>query len=297
MAVVLAHLGPEGTYAEMAALCFAHFLRQQEESKIEYLPCATIAKTLHCVAEAKADWAIVPVENSIGGSVPMTLDTLWPLENLTIHQALVLPIAHGLLSHSDDLDHIRSVASHPQALAQCRIWLDTYLPQAERISMNSTTEVLAQLGNDRSLAAIASPRAAALHHIPIQAHPINDNLENCTRFWVLNRQPLSSGSQTSLGFSLYANVPGALVKALQAFGDRRINMSRIESRPTQRSLGDYLFFIDLEDNAQSPSVQAALNSLTDVTENLRVLGSYDIWNLKPDQLTQILSQMVDPSAS
>jgi prephenate dehydratase len=296
MAVSLAHLGPAGTYAEMAALCFGKILRQQEQQEIDYLPCATIAKTLHCVAGSEADWAIVPVENSIGGSVSMTLDTLWPLDNLTIHQALVLPIAHGLLSHNANLDEIHSVASHPQALAQCRIWLDRYLPHAERIAMNSTTEVLAQLGADNSLAAIASPRAAALHRIPIQAHPINDNLENCTRFWAINRRPLSTGSQTSLGFSLYANAPGALVKALQAFGDRRINMSRIESRPTQRSLGDYLFFIDLEDNAHSPSIQAALSSLTGITENLRVLGSYDIWTLTPDDLTEVLSQGSDISS-
>ena len=276
MAVSIAHLGPAGTYTEVAALNLAHMLQEQGETEIQRIACSTIDQTLYCVDRGDADWAIVPVENSIGGSVPITLDTLWQLENLTIHHALILPIAHGLLSHSPDLSQIRSVASHPQALAQCRIWLDTHLPQAERIPMNSTTEILTQLPDDQELAAIASPRAAQLHQIPVKAHPINDNLENCTRFWAINRQPLTQGSRTSLVFSTYANVPGALVKILQAFAERRINMSRIESRPTQKSLGDYLFFIDIEDNANSANVRAALESITDIAENLRVLGSYDL---------------------
>lgn len=275
MTLSIAHLGPAGTYTEMAALVFAEILEKRTQQAVNCLPCATIEKSLRCAADGTADWAIVPVENSIGGSVPITLDTLWQLENLTIHHTLVLPIAHGLLSHSTDLSQIRSVASHPQALSQCREWLEANLHQAERITMNSTTEALSQLAADPKMAAIASSHAAALHNVPIQAHPINDNLENHTRFWIVNREPLTPGSHASIGFSLYANVPGALVKALQAFAERRINLSRIESRPTQRSLGDYLFFIDIEDNAKSANVRAALGSIADIAENIRVLGSYE----------------------
>ncbi len=281
MASSIAHLGPAGTYTEMAALDFARVLGQQGHPDMTCHPCATIAETLHWVAEGKADWAVVPVENSIGGSVPMTLDTLWGLESLTIQYALILPIAHGLLTYNTDLSQIQTVASHPQALAQCQRWLDVNLPQATRVPMNSTTEALQQLPEDMGLAAIASCRAAELHNIPVRAYPINDFDGNCTRFWVINRDPLVGGSHTSMGFSLYANVPGALVKALQAFADRGLNMSRIESRPTKRSLGDYLFFIDIEDSAESPALQAAIASTVDITENLRVLGSYDILECQP----------------
>jgi prephenate dehydratase len=273
----IAHLGPAGTYAEMAALTYAR--HQTPPTEFKLLAFRSIPITLQAVATGEADVAVVPVENSVEGSVSATLDTLWQLEPLQIRQALILPIAHALISTAEQLDQVRVVQSHPQALAQCQTWLQTYLPQAQLIAMNSTSEALQHIQDQPGMAAIASRRAAELYQLPILAFPINDSPGNCTRFWVVSPQPSPGGAMTSLALSLRHNEPGALVQPLQVLSERHLNMSRIESRPTKRSLGEYLFFIDLEANAQSPEVQAALERIEALTEHLRFLGSYDVVDL------------------
>ncbi|GAB4385472.1 MAG: prephenate dehydratase [Elainellaceae cyanobacterium] len=280
MAISIAHLGPSGTYAESAALAYAEWLGQQTGEKIELYPCPSIAQTLRTAAAGEVEFAVVPVENSIEGSVTVTLDTLWQLDALRVQRALVLPILHALLSSASIITAIQTVYSHPQALAQCQGWLEKYLPHAQLIPTNSTTEALEYLDKDPTTGAIASQRAAQLYNLPVLAHPINDHPDNCTRFWVLNLQPLSQGSHTSLAFSLPANTPGALVQPLQIFAKRKINLSRIESRPTKRSLGEYLFFIDIEASIGSDSVRSALQELQTCTETLKILGSYDIMQMK-----------------
>ncbi|MEX0267977.1 prephenate dehydratase [Leptolyngbyaceae cyanobacterium UHCC 1019] len=275
MAVSIAHLGPSGTYAEAAALVYSNWLTQNFHQ--ESLLCAypSIAQTLHAVALKQADLAIVPIENSIEGSVTTTLDTLWILDTLQIQRALVLPISHALMSHANEITSIQTIYSHPQALAQCQSWLEQHRPTAQLIPTNSTTEALQQLEADRQAGAISSQRAALLYKVPILAHPINDHPDNCTRFWVLGLHSSLGGNHTSLAFSVY-DAPGALVKPLDIFAQKGINLSRIESRPTKRSLGDYLFFIDLEADARQDTVQSALAELRHHTDTLKVLGSYDI---------------------
>lgn len=276
MPLSIAHLGPSGTYAESAALACVQLLRAQTGEEAILCPYPSIIQTLHSVAAQQTQLAVVPVENSIEGGVGVTLDTLWQLDNLQIQQALVLPISHGLLSCADRLEQIQVVYSHPQALAQCQGWLTQYLPSAQMVPANSTTEALQYLDQDSTTAAISSPRAAQLYNLPVLAYPINDHPDNCTRFWVLGPQESTIGGHTSLAFSIPANIPGALAKALQLFAERHLNLSRIESRPTKRSLGDYLFFVDIEDSLQSPSVQSALEELKGYTETLKVFGSYQI---------------------
>lgn len=273
--ISIAHLGPSGTYAEAAALAYANWLSQMGQEAL-LCPYPSIAQSLRATAQGQAHLAVVPVENSIEGSVAMTLDTLWQLDTLQIQQALVLPISHALLSGAEDLAAIRTVYSHPQAIAQCQGWLERFLPSVQLIACNSTTEALEHLDEDRTSAAIASTRAAQLYNLPVLAHPINDYPDNCTRFWVAGLQPSTGGTHTSLAFSVPANVPGALVKPLQVFASRGINLSRIQSRPTKRSLGDYLFFIDLEADASLPSVQSAIAELAEHTETLKIFGSYKI---------------------
>ncbi len=275
MAVSIAHLGPSGTYAEAAALVYSNWLTQNFHQESLLCPYPSIAQTLKAVASKQADLAIVPVENSIEGSVTMTLDTLWTLDNLQIQRALILPISHALMSHANELESIQTVYSHPQALAQCQAWLEHHHPEAQLIPTNSTTEALQRLEDDVSAGAISSQRAALLYKVPILAHPINDYPDNCTRFWVLGLQPSLGGNHTSLAFSV-RDLPGALVKPLDIFAQQGINLSRIESRPTKRSLGDYLFFIDLEVDTRQSFVQAALSELQQHTDTLKVLGSYDI---------------------
>ena len=284
MSISIAHLGPPGTYAEQATIFYVKWLVKNIGIECSLNPYPSIAQSLQALVQGKTHLAVVPVENSIEGSVTMTMDTLWQLESLQIQSALVLPIAHNLISCAASLEEIKTVYSHPQALAQCQRWLEQFLPQVQIIANNSTTEALERLEQEPTTATIASSRAAQLYNLPILASGINDYPGNCTRFWVVsqdkpNTRPNKSkpsASHTSLAFSLPANVPGALVKPLQIFAQLGINLSRIESRPTKRSLGEYLFFIDVEADANETQMQSALAELSVYTEILRILGSYNV---------------------
>ncbi len=207
MSKSIAHLGPSGTNVETAALQYAKWLVQRSGIQPQMCPYPSIASTLHAVTQGQTDLAIVPVENSIEGSVTVTLDTLWQLDTLKIQQELVLPIEHALLSQATVMETIQTVYSHPQALAQCQRWLEKSLPKAELIPTNSTTDALQQLQSDPTIGAISSPRAAQLYNLPILACPINDYPDNCTRFWVLSLEPSPGGDHTSLAFSVH-DAPG-----------------------------------------------------------------------------------------
>ena len=279
MTFSIAHLGPTGTHTETAALAYRQWLQHTQKQDSLLCPYASIAQTLKAVTEQEADYAVVPVENSTEGSVTVTLDTLWQLEGLQIQKALVLPITHSLLSHAVDLEGIQTVYSHPQALAQCQKALESYLPQVQLVPTPSTVEALHYLAEDTNrdhCGAIASSRAAHLYNLPILISSLNDYPDNCTRFWVVGLQAATSGKYISLGFSTGANQPGALVRPLSVFAEREINLTRIESRPTKRSLGEYLFFIDIEGNASQPHVKAALDDLPQYTEILKIFGNYDV---------------------
>lgn len=276
MTLQIAHLGPTGTNAETAALAYANWL--QENMGQEALLCSypSIAQTLYSVVQKQADVAVAPVENSIQGSVVITLDTLWQVETLQIQQELVLPILHALLSCGTSLEDIQTVYSHPQALGQCQGWLEKHLPNVQLVATNSTTEALDYLREDETASAIASPRASQLYDIPILVDCINDYPDNCTRFWVLGLEPTTTGSQFSLAFTVPANVPGALVKPLSVFAQRGINLTRIESRPTKRSLGEYLFYVDLEGSITDSNMQSALEELPSYTEVIKIFGNYSV---------------------
>ncbi|MEH1793361.1 MULTISPECIES: prephenate dehydratase [unclassified Nostoc] len=284
MTLSIAHLGPPGTYTEQASVLYLNWLTKSTGVEATLSPYPTIPQSLRAVADGKAHLAVVPVENSIEGSVTTTLDTLWQLDSLQIQLALVLPIVHTLISCASSLDKIKTVYSHPQALAQCQGWLERFLPTVQIIISNSTTEALQRLEQETTTAAIASSRAAQLYNLPILATGINDYPENCTRFWVVSQGDAIASfetskvptSHTSLAFSMPANTPGALVKPLQIFAQRGINLSRIESRPTKRSLGEYLFFMDLEADVNEAQMQSALAELTIHTEILKILGAYNV---------------------
>lgn len=272
----VAYLGPPGTYTEAATIVFVKQLEAQTRQQVVLYPYTSIAKTLQALSDGLADLAVVPVENSVEGSVSMTLDTLWQFDQLQIQHAIVLPIAHTLISCASSLANVRTVYSHPQALAQCQKWLSQFLPEVQLIPTNATTEALQYVEQDKTAGVIASSRAAQLYNLPILAGQINDYPENYTRFWVLGLQPVSQGSHTSLAFSVPANIPGALTKSLSCFARRNINLSRIESRPTKRLLGEYLFFIDVETDVKQAAVQSALKELATCTKTLKMFGSYSI---------------------
>lgn len=283
MVISIAYLGPTGTNSETAALAYVDWLAKERGQQSVLYPYPSIAQSLNAVAQQEMKLAIAPVENSIGGSVAITLDSLWQLDRLQIQQGLVLPIFHSLLSCSSCLDTIKTVYSHPQALAQCEKWLTKALPLVKQIPTNSTTEALQHLSSDPNAAAIASPRASSLYNIPILIDHLNDYPDNSTRFWVLglNSESEKIKDYVSLAFSV-PDRPGALVTPLQIFARRKINLCKIESRPTKRSLGDYIFFIDLEVNGNQESIQTALTELSNCTEVLKIFGNYNIINIQQD---------------
>lgn len=265
----IAYLGPQGTYAEEAA--FALF-----PEVFVPLPHPSIQGTLRALAAAEADFAVVPIENSIEGTVSATLDSLWVLPHLQVFKALVLPIRHCLISQELDMQTIRTVFSHPQALAQCQGWLEEHLGAIPCVPTASTSEALRQIGP--GTAAIASARAAELYHLPILSTAINDAPDNCTRFWLVGPPGLSlpQPTRTSIGFSLHSNRAGALHDALAHFADRNINLAKLESRPTKKVIGDYLFFADLEGDACQKPLKEALEDLSAFVAELKILGSYPI---------------------
>ena len=268
---LVAYLGPPGTFTEAAALAFqpdSNYLR----------PYPTNPATLAAVASGEVEWGVVPVENSVQGAVSATLDTLWQIPGLYVHQAIVLPIQHHLMGEADRLEDIQSVYAHPQALAQCSQWLRQSLPEAELISAASNTSALPQLKGHPEAAAISSERAAQVYGLPILARSINDYDTNCTRFWVVSREPSTEGDYTSLAFCVPANVPGALLAPLKVFAEAEINMTRIESRPTKKAIGDYVFFIDLEHTDKGDRMPGVLEALQEHVAVMSVFGSYPLYD-------------------
>ncbi|MGB3138773.1 MAG: prephenate dehydratase [Nodosilinea sp.] len=282
--ITIAYLGPEGTYSQLAALAYSLDLEQLTGQPVELRAMPTISRAMQATADASTTLTIVPVENSTEGGVTTTLDTLWQLQQLKVDHAMVMPIRHGLLSWAQDLAVVQLVYSHPQALSQCQTWLEHNLPQAKLVATRSTTEALEHLTNDGTVAAVASEWAARLYTLPILAHNINDHSDNCTKFWVLTSNSdaqASVGQYTSLAFSLPVNGPGALLKPLEILARYGINLSRIESRPTKRSLGEYRFFLDLETSRYTPTGQQAIDELTACTETLVDFGTYDLAAIDP----------------
>jgi prephenate dehydratase len=276
----LAFLGPVGTYGEQAA----HQLAELEGlDAVTYVPLPGIRAVIQSLADGSCEGAVVPVENSVEGGVTTCLDALWEHPDLVIQRALVLPIRHALLG-SGSLDSISEVLSHPQALAQCGQWLSDHLPHALQLPTSSTAEAARMVRGSRFRGAIAARGAAADHDLAVLAYPINDVPGNCTRFLLLGRGERSTtGPLLSLAFSLRANQPGALLQALACFADTGLNMSRIESRPSKREMGEYIFFVDLELGGSGQALPQALDQLRPLCEHLALFGTYPLTNLAAEE--------------
>jgi prephenate dehydratase len=269
----LAYLGPAGTYGEQAAKRLAAL----EGFEAELVPQQGIRAVIQALAASSCDAAVVPVENSVEGGVSTCMDALWEHPELAIRRALVLPIRHALLG-SGPLEGISEVLSHPQALAQCGLWLGAKLPSALQLPTSSTAEAARLVKGSRFRAAIASKEAAAEHDLSVLAYPINDVPGNCTRFLLLRRSPREdAGPLASLAFSLRSNQPGALLQALVCFAAHGLNMSRIESRPSKREMGEYIFFVDLALPANgAEALEPALDQLRPLCEHLALFGTYPL---------------------
>ncbi len=268
----MAYLGPKGTYAEQAACALA---KLESLSQPVFVPCTGLKSVVEHLANKDCEAAVVPIENSVEGGVTTTLDSLWAYPGLFIKRAVVLPIRHALIG-SGSINDISEVLSHPQALAQCTEWLNQNLPNALQLPTNSTSEAVRMVKGSKFRAAIASKSSAEIKGVKQIAYPINDVIGNCTRFVLLtDREDNQEGDLASFAFSLHANTPGALLKALQCIAKLGLNMSRIESRPSKRELGEYIFFVDIELNVDSNSIQHNLKELLEpLCENIVYFGSY-----------------------
>ncbi len=263
----VSYLGPAGTYSEEAA-------RNRFGVTSELVPVATLDEVLAATEKQKADLAVVPVENSTEGSVNRTLDLL--LESkLSIIGELDLSIHHQLLTKAKNLKDVKTVAAHPQALAQCRVWLQKNLPHAKHLAMESNAQAAQAAAEDPALAAVAGKLAAEQYGLAALASNIEDDSANTTRFLVLGNLEVSRTGQdkTSLVCSV-PNRPGSLGELITILSDAGVNMTKLASRPSPTGIWDYVFYIDVDGHKDDAPVAKAIKKMEEQASFVKVLGSY-----------------------
>ncbi len=266
-------LGPEGTFAEQALRTVPAAERGTRT------PARSIGEALEAVRAGDADAALVPLENSIGGAVGVTLDELAEGEPLVITREVILPVEFVLGARPGTLlPAVRSVAAHPQASTQCRGWLRTHLPDAVVVDMLSNGAAAAGAATGEYDAAICAPIGATRHRLAVLADKIADHPDAVTRFALLSRPgpppPPTGDDVTSLAVFIAHDRVGALLSVLMELAVRGVNLTRIESRPTGEALGRYVFFLDCTGHVADVRLGEALQGLRRVCADVRFLGSY-----------------------
>jgi prephenate dehydratase len=267
----IAFLGPIGTYTDEASYLYA--------PSAERVPFASLGLVMSALEEGNVDEAVVPIENSLGGTVIEVVDFLIASEKSQIKDEFLLPIDHCLITRPGvRLSDIRVVVSKQEALTQCRQFLARELRFAEQVPATSTALAVVDLkeADDRT-AAIGPRRAAELAGLPVLAHGIQDRKNNVTRFAVLasSSMPPSGSDKTTIAFDFdKPDAPGLVYGAMRPFADRGINLTKIESRPTGTGMGNYIFLLDLEGHIDEPHVQQAITELQGHTSTFKVLGAY-----------------------
>ncbi len=280
----IAYLGPKGTFTEVAAKAVF--------PKEEFLPFSTIPDCMDSVSEGTVDFAVVPIENAIEGSVNLTLDYLIHKQKLKINGEITVPIEQQLLVHKSQLENwtkIEKVYSHPQAIAQSHQFLRTYLPHAQFEYTNSTGSAAQYVANhpEERIAAVGNSLAAEQYGLTIAQSNIHDYENNHTRFVILKKEnhfipetsPLYSGDKTTLMVTLPADYPGALHHVLSAFAWRKLNLSKIESRPMKTGLGNYFFVIDVAMKMDEVLIPGVIAELEALKCQVTLLGSYPCFSL------------------
>ena len=263
----IACLGPEATFSHIAAI-------QQFGQAVNFTFTRGVPDIFDEVERGRADYGVVPIENSTEGVVNLTLD-MFIESPLQICSEVMLAISQCLLSTERKLDAIKVVYSHPQPIAQCYNWLAKHMPHAD-IKETFSTAIAAQMAKtEPGSAAIASEFAAKAHEVPILRQRIEDNAQNYTRFWIIGQQsPGRTGSdKTSIMFSIKDGV-GALHEILKPFSTHAINMTKIESRPFRKKPWEYIFFIDIEGHQQDNPIRCAIDEVAASAQFMKVLGSY-----------------------
>ena len=267
----ISYLGPEGSYTEQAALT--------NYSNEKLFPMPTIPAVIESVQDDITDMGVVPIENSIEGSVTFTLDSLIHDFNVNITGEIMINISHSLITNKiNTFDNIKKIYSHPQALAQCRIYLSEKLPQADLIPSSSTSAALSDLINDpENSAAIAHARNAKKHNLNIIEENIQDELNNITRFAVLSKSKTNptQNDKTSFCFDFKdSDKPGQLIDVMRQFSDNKINITKIESRPSKKQLGKYIFWMDIDGHSNDNDLNTIFEKIKPITNTLKIIGSY-----------------------
>jgi len=264
--ITIAYLGPPATFTHIAAL-------KKFGSQVRYHPAKSISDIFTEVERGRCDYGVVPVENSIEGAVNHTLDVFIE-SDLKICSEINLEISHNLLAKCK-LNKIKKIYSNPQVFGQCRLWLESNLPNAELIEVSSTTRAAECVLNERNSAAIASRLAADCYGLKVLAASIEDSAHNMTRFLVVGNieSAPTKDDKTSIMFSVKDKV-GVLHDMLVPFKSAKINLTKIESRPSKRRPWEYYFFIDMKGHVQSEKVKKAIAQLNKHCTYLKVLGSY-----------------------
>lgn len=280
MKVKIAYLGPQGTFTEEALNRYIRSIKSEDE--IEKIPCATMQEVIKCVDRGEAAEGIVPIENSLEGSVNITLDFLTFESEAKIIREITIPIRHSLIGKEKiSTSKIKKIISHPHATGQCKNYISTYLKNAEIIAANSTAEAIRMLQEaDDGIAAIGTETAAKLYGLEIIEKDIEDNKDNKTRFIFLGNsiQPKTGKDRTSIVCFLKEDKPGSLFSILKEFAERNINLTRLESRPAKKDLGDYVFLIDMNGHLHDREIFEALEVLRKTVYLVKILGSYPRWN-------------------
>jgi prephenate dehydratase len=271
-------LGPEGTFSEEASAIY-----QKKIGKANFVPYSTFHDLLIDTDRGRIDEGIAPIENSVEGTIGIVTDTLVNEVDLKIKQEIVIPVQHYLMAKINvPPNKITEVLSHPQVIDQCKHYLRKNLSNAKIRFAFSTADAARQVAEAEVIkkldvpAAIASRSSAKLYGLSIIRSKINDYPHNSTRFVVLaKKDSMRSGSdKTSIVFSILRDRPGGLHEVLGEFAKRRINLTKIESRPTKRTLGDYFFFIDVQGHRTDKAVSEALTAVKRKASFFKMLGSY-----------------------
>lgn len=263
----VAFLGPEATFTHIAGV-------KRFGLSAEFVPQPSLAKVFQEVSLGKANYGVVPIENSTEGIVSYTLD-LFVEFPLKICGEIKLPIVHNLLSKAKSLKEVKKVYSHPQALAQCRAWLDSHLPGVRTVEVASTAKAAEIASGEKGAAAIASEYAAGHYRLDILAKNIEDLSSNFTRFVVIGKNDCGAtgNDKTSVMFSAKDEV-GILHRLLSPIAKQKINLTKIESRPLKGRAWEYIFFVDMDGHRESPQVDKALQEMAKACAFIKILGSY-----------------------
>lgn len=263
----IAYLGPAYTFTHQASL-------KKFGSSVEYVPCDTISDVFAEVENNRSDYGVVPVENSTEGAIHHTFD-MFIESDLKICSEVLLNISLNLLTRCKRLSEIKAVYSNPQVFGQCRDWIESHLPGVELRGISSTTKAAEVAARERHVACIASSLAGPKYHLRNLASSIQDDAQNKTRFLVISKEPAkpTGRDKTSIMLSIKDRV-GALQAILSPFKRCRINLTKIESRPSRKRAWDYYFFIDFEGHSEDRKSSKALAMLERESSFLKILGSY-----------------------